>query len=211
MIKENFFITGTDTDVGKTVFSAILVEALNADYWKPIQCGSLADSDTKKVEELVSNSKSHFHQEGLRLKAPRSPHFAAKLEAKSIELKDFSLPDSLRSIVVEGAGGVLVPINDKNYVIDLAKSLNLKTILVTKSYLGSYNHTLCAIEALESRGLPLWGIVFNGDSEEGFEDFICQKAKTNRKFNLRLENKIHPNIIANYSKEFRSRFLNDSH
>lgn len=210
MIKENFFITGTDTDVGKTVFSAILVEALYADYWKPIQCGSLEDSDTMNVKKLVSNSKSHFHKEGLCLKAPRSPHFAAELEAKTIDLKSFSLPLTECPIVVEGAGGVLVPINDENYVIDLAKDLNLKTILVTKSYLGSYNHTLCAIEALESRGLPIWGIIFNGESEEGFEDFICRKAKTNRKFNLKLEKNIHPEIITKYSKEFKSRFLNDS-
>jgi dethiobiotin synthetase len=210
MINQNFFITGTDTDVGKTISCAILVEALKADYWKPIQCGTLDNSDTHRVQELTTNQISTFHQERFRLKAPKSPHLAAKLENKKISLDDFELPQSKHPIVVEGAGGVLVPINDQDYIIDLAKKLNLKTILVTKSYLGSYNHTLCAIEALQKRNLPIWGLIFNGKSEEGFEDFIMDKARALYKFNLNIEDKITPQVINNYSFEFSSRFLNDS-
>lgn len=210
MMNQNFFITGTDTDVGKTISSAILVEALKADYWKPIQCGTLDNSDTHRVQDLTRNQTSKFHPERFCLNAPKSPHFAAKLENKKISLNDFELPQSNRPLVIEGAGGVLVPINNHDYIIDLAKKLNLNIILVTKSYLGSYNHTLCAIEALQKRNLPIWGIIFNGKSEEGFEDFIMDKARALNKFHLNIEEKITPQIIKNYSYEFRSRFLNDS-
>ena len=112
------FVTGIGTDVGKTVVSAILTEALEADYWKPIQAGDLDNSDSLKIERFISNNKTVIHLEGVKLNSPMSPHAAAEIDSLEIQLSDFVLPETANHLVVEGAGGLMVPLNDKDLIID---------------------------------------------------------------------------------------------
>lgn len=166
----NYFITAIGTDSGKTLISSILVEALKADYWKPVQAGMPTDTD--KVKTLVSNKVSQFHPETHLLKIPASPHASAKFEHLSIQLDDFVLPETDNEIVIEGAGGVLVPLNEEDFVIDIAKELNTPVILVANLYLGSINHTLLTVDYLKRNEIPVMGIIFNGESNEESERII---------------------------------------
>ncbi len=173
------FLTGTDTNVGKTVVSSLLVKIFNSDYWKPIQCGDLENSDTWTIQNLLGeNYKGHMYPERYKFKAPLSPHLAAEKEAVSIQLNDFELPQNgNRSLIVEGAGGCLAPLNETHGIIDLAKHLDLEVILVTKFYLGAYNHTLLSLEALERRGITIKGLFLNEGDNKDFRDFISRKCK----------------------------------
>jgi dethiobiotin synthetase len=155
-----YFITAIGTDSGKTLVSAIFTEAMQADYWKPVQAGFPRDTET--VKSLITNSSSIFHQEAYLLNHPMSPHAAAKLDNVEIEMSRITLPISDRPLIIEGAGGMLVPLNDKDYVIDLAVKFDVPVILVSNLYLGSINHTLLSIEALKHRNIKVKGIVFNG-------------------------------------------------
>lgn len=171
-----YFVSGIGTEIGKTVISAILTEALNADYWKPIQAGDLEQSDSIKVKNLISNENSQIHPESYRLKRPMSPHAAAEKEQLNIKLSSISLPNTLRPLIIEGAGGLLVPLNRKECIIDLVKHLKLEVILVSKHYLGSINHTLLSVEALKSRNIPVKGIIFNGAPNHDTESIILSKT-----------------------------------
>lgn len=170
----NYFVTAIGTDSGKSLISSILVEALKADYWKPVQAG--APGDTETVKSLVSNPVTKFHPEAHRLKMPASPHAAARYEHLHIQLDDFVLPETENELVVEGAGGVLVPLNDEDYVIDIAKELNLQVVLVSNLYLGSINHTLLTIDYLERNGFKIKGLIFNGEANPESERIIEQKS-----------------------------------
>ena len=167
-----FFVTGIGTEIGKTVVSSILTEYLQADYWKPVQSGDLHLTDTMKVQALVSNTKSYFHPERHRLNAPLSPHAAAALDGVQIQLSDFTLPQTSNHLIVEGAGGLMVPLNDQDLMIDLIKQLGIPVILVSRNYLGSINHTVLSIEALQRRDIPIAGIVINGEPNPATETFI---------------------------------------
>ena len=176
MESKSFFVTGIDTGIGKTVVSAILVEALNADYWKPIQSGDLHYSDTDKVKELV-NEKTTLHPEAYRLNNPLSPHVSAKLDSISISLDSFELPKTNNNLIVEGAGGLLVPINeDGNYLSDIILKLGMEIILVSKNYLGSINHTLLSIEYLKSKDISIKGIIIVGEKNESSESIITKNT-----------------------------------
>lgn len=166
------FITGIGTDVGKTLVSAIFVEALKADYWKPVQCGSLDNTDTSFVRNLVTSKQSVFHSEAYLLKEPISPHAAAALEDVEISISSMKIPSTENLLVIEGAGGLMVPLNSVNHVIDLISEFNAEVILVVKHYLGSINHTLLSIDALKYRNIPIAGIVFNGERNEASERVI---------------------------------------
>lgn len=166
------FLTGIGTEVGKTVASAILVEAFKANYWKPVQCGDLENSDSMKVKKWISNPLTRIYPERFRLKAPMSPHAAADLEKISIEIKDFHLPESSSPLLVEGAGGLMVPLNEKHCMIDLIDHLNLPVILVSQHYLGSINHTILSVNALKNRKIRLLGILFNGYPKASTESVI---------------------------------------
>ncbi|MVM39823.1 dethiobiotin synthase [Spirosoma sp. HMF3257] len=165
-------VAGIGTEIGKTVASAVLVEALKADYWKPIQSGELANSDTDVVRGLVSNPTSFFHPEAYRLTQPLSPHAAAKLDGVTIDLTNIQLPQTSQPLVVELAGGLMVPLNNQDLNIDLVKQLGLPVVLVSRNYLGSINHTLLSVEVCRSRAIPLLGILFNGPTVEATESFI---------------------------------------
>jgi dethiobiotin synthetase len=172
MSAKQFFVTGISTEVGKTVISAILTEALEADYWKPVQSGDLDFGDADKVKSWISNEKSVFHPERFRLNTPASPHWSAEIDGVEIKLEDFKLPQTENHLIVEGAGGLLVPLNDQDLLIDLMEQLNLPVILVSRNYLGSINHTLLSIEALERRNIPIAGIIFNGQPTPSTENYI---------------------------------------
>lgn len=170
------FITAIGTDIGKTVVAAILTEKLRADYWKPIQSGDLDNSDTAKVQALVSNSETKFHPEAYKLTQPFSPHKSAAIDGVKIELKKIILPESNNRMIIEGAGGLMVPLNEKDLMIDLIQQLDAEVILVSKNYLGSINHTLLSLEILRVRNIPLKGIIFNGGSDSYSEDLIMSFA-----------------------------------
>ncbi|GAA3986988.1 dethiobiotin synthase [Mucilaginibacter dorajii] len=163
--KQPIFITGIGTGVGKTIVSAIITEKLKADYWKPIQSGDLDDSDTLKVKSLVSNDVTVFHPEAYRLTQPFSPHKSAAIDKVTIDMQSFIIPKTENQLVIEGAGGLMVPLNDNFLMIDLIKQLNAKVILVSKNYLGSINHTLLSIQALKNYNIEVMGIVFNGPKD----------------------------------------------
>ncbi len=205
---KRFFVTGIGTDVGKTAASAVLAEALNADYWKPIQAGDLDNTDTMKVHSLVSNTKSIFHPETYRLSEPIAPHAAAEIDKIKINIQNISLPKTSNAIIIEGAGGVLVPLNDKFMVIDLIKKLEAEVILVSSNYLGSINHTLLTIEALKSRNIPIAGLIFNGKPAKSSEEYILRFTGLKCLLNIGEEKIIDKNTILKYSKIIDKDWVN---
>jgi len=170
-LPDAFFITGTGTDIGKTVISGILLSGLEAKYWKPIQSGEPTDTNfLKKITELDSDN---FLPERHIFSQPVSPHLASSLSGRRIELKDFELPEHPDShLIVEGAGGLLVPLNEKDLIIDLIDVLKLPVLLVALSGLGTINHTLLSINALNARGIPILGVVMNGEANQSNREAI---------------------------------------
>lgn len=156
------FVTGTDTDVGKTVVSSWLVRGWEADYWKPVQTGTIGGRDCDTVRRLAGLSDDRIHPSAWDLKAPLSPHTAARVEDKTLSIGDFTLPATSRPLVVEGAGGVLVPLNWHDLMIDLMRRLRLPVLVAARSGLGTINHTLLTLEALRRRGLEVLGVVMVG-------------------------------------------------
>ena len=206
------FITGIGTDVGKTITSAIVTQALEADYWKPIQAGDLENSDSHKIQRYISNKKTVIHENSYKLKTPASPHFAAQLDGITIDLKNIIEPSfdnaqDSNHLVIEGAGGILVPLNNEDCIIDLIKS-DYKIIVVSRHYLGSINHTLLTFEALKSRNLSVAGIIFSGDENKATEEIILSKTKA--KFIGRIDNEPYfdQNVIQYYADKFRENLLN---
>ncbi|AWG20632.1 dethiobiotin synthase [Flavobacterium faecale] len=200
------FITGISTDVGKTVASAIITQALEADYWKPIQAGDLENSDTIKVKAFVSNEKSVFHDNSYALLTPASPHLAAALDGITIDIKKITEPETDNHLVIEGAGGIFVPLNDEDTIIDLIKP-DYKVIVISRHYLGSINHTLLTIEALKTRGIAVAGIIFSGDENQATESIILKKTAV--KFIGRIEQEPYfdQNVINEYADLFREKLL----
>ncbi|TCD00691.1 dethiobiotin synthase [Pedobacter frigidisoli] len=169
-----YFITGIGTGIGKTLISAILTEKLKADYWKPIQSGDLETSDSKTVANLISNQNTIIHPESYCLTQPLSPHLSAKLDGIQIELKNIIIPETANNLIIEGAGGLMVPLNETQLIIDLIKKLEVEVILVSQNYLGSINHTLLSINLLKQYEIPIKGIIFNGDENKESERYIQQ-------------------------------------
>ncbi|WP_342647977.1 dethiobiotin synthase [Mucilaginibacter sp. CSA2-8R] len=174
--KAPLFVTGIGTDVGKTVVSAILVEKLKADYWKPIQSGDLDNSDTMKVKRLISNPVTRFHPEAYRLTQPYSPHKSADLDGVSIDLNQIQLPDTDNQLLIEGAGGLMVPLNNQHFVVDLIEKFNAEVVLVVKHYLGSINHTLLSLELLKQKKIKVRALIFNGERDEYSERAILRST-----------------------------------
>ena len=171
------FVTSIDTNVGKTVCSSILCAGLGYDYWKPVQCGDLDFSDSMKVKSYSPLTK--VHAESFQLNAPMSPHEAAKLENMDISINDFKLPKS-EEIIIEGAGGVMVPLNYKgNMIVELASMFEAKVIIVFKNYLGSINHTLLTIDKVKSVGLDILGLLVVGDEVTSSERIIEDATQMN--------------------------------
>lgn len=172
-----YFVTGTDTGVGKTVVSAWLVLALGADYWKPVQAGLEGESDEAAVRRLTGLPGERFHSSAYRFKAALSPHEAARRENVEIKMSRFALPAVRRPLVVEGAGGVLVPLNARDLMADLIARLGLPAILVARSSLGTINHSLLSLEALRARRIEVAGVVVNGPPDAANRDAIAAYGK----------------------------------
>ena len=198
---KTIFITGNGTDIGKTIISAIITEHLEADYWKPVQSGELDNTDTMKVIRLVSNSKTVFHTERFKLIQPLSPHASAEIDGIQIQLEDFKLPITSNHLVIEGAGGLMVPLNNKILIADLITHFASSVILVSRNYLGSINHTLLTVQELRRRNIPIIGIVFNGEHTPQSENFILQYTQLPLLFRVDMEEQIDKQTILKYSRE----------
>ncbi len=172
-----FVVTGTDTDIGKTVFAAGLAGTLGAHYWKPVQAGVDPEGDKETVARLGNLPHTHILPEAYRLTTPASPHLAARIDGVEVRVDKLSLPQVDGPLVVEGAGGVLVPVSETLLMADLFAHWQLPVILCARTALGTINHSLLSIEALRSRGVPLAGIAFIGDLHEENERIIPQLAK----------------------------------
>ena len=201
------FITGISTDVGKTIASLIVVEALESDYWKPIQAGDLDNSDSHKIESYISNKKTKIHENSYLLNTPASPHLAAKLDGIAIDLNKITEPSTKNHLVIEGAGGLFVPLNDKDCVIDLIKP-DYKVVVVSRHYLGSINHTLLTIEALQNRKINIAGIIFNGNENKSTEEIILSKTNIKCIGRINDEPYFDKNVILEYADIFRENLLN---
>ncbi len=199
-----YFITGIGTEVGKTIAAAIVTEALEADYWKPIQAGDLENSDTHKVKRLISNKKTVFHDNAFSLKTPMSPHAAAEIDGVEISGKKMKQPKTKNHLVIEGAGGLLVPINDRETIADLIKPEH-QVILVSRHYLGSINHTLLSVEAIKSRGLTCAGIIFSGEENSSTESIIKKMTGVPVIGRIDQEPYFDRNVILEYADKFRKK------
>lgn len=200
---KKYFITGISTEVGKTIASAIITEALEADYWKPIQSGDLAYSDTHKVEKLISNKKTVFHPNAYGLQTPMSPHASAKIDGIRIEIDNIKEPSTKNHLIIEGAGGLLVPLNEKNTLLDILKP-DYKIIVVSRHYLGSINHTLLTVNYLKERGFDV-AILFSGNEHPTTEDII--KKMTNVPVIGRIDEEPYfdKNVIKEYANLFKDK------
>ncbi len=198
-----YFVTGISTDVGKTIASAVLVEALEADYWKPVQAGELDNCDTKKVERLVSNSKSVFHKNSYALKTPMSPHAAADIDGVSIQLKDIKTPNTKNNLIIEGAGGLLVPLNNSKTILDIIKP-NYKVIVISRHYLGSINHTLLTVKLLQEKGFDV-SIIYSGNEHKTTEDIIQKMTNVAVIGRINDEPYFDRNVIKEYAELFKSK------
>lgn len=173
---QKLFVTGIGTEVGKTVCSAILTKYFNAEYWKPVQSGDLDFSDSMKIKSWTGEN-TICHPETYRLKLAASPHQSAREERIIIDLNNFKLPETRNQLIVEGAGGLMVPLNDDDLMIDLIQKLNIPVALVIKNYLGCINHTLLSLMALKQRKIKLKYIIMNGDFPADTERIILKNIQ----------------------------------
>ncbi len=200
------FVTGIGTDVGKTIASSIITESLEADYWKPIQAGDLDNSDSHKIQRYISNDKTLIHPNSYKLNTPASPHYAAELDGVVIDLNKIVEPQTKNHLVVEGAGGVFVPINNTDCVIDLIRP-DYKVIVVSRHYLGSINHTLLTVEALQNRKIKVAGIIFSGEENKATESIILSKTGIKCIGRIEQEPYFDQNVIKDYAEQFRENLL----
>ncbi|MCD8415267.1 dethiobiotin synthase [Tenacibaculum dicentrarchi] len=204
---KKYFITGISTEVGKTVASAIFTEALEADYWKPIQAGELDDSDSHKIKKFISNKKTTIHDNSYALKTPMSPHAAAEIDNITIDLAKIIEPKTdNKNLVIEGAGGIFVPLNNTDTILDIIKP-TYKVIVVSRHYLGSINHTLLTINLLKEKGFDV-SIIFSGDEHKTTEQII--KKMTNVPVIGRIDEEPYfdKTVIKEYAELFRENLIN---
>ncbi|MFD2099901.1 dethiobiotin synthase [Flagellimonas iocasae] len=196
------FVTGISTEVGKTVASAIVVEALQADYWKPIQAGDLDNSDSHKIEKLISNNKTIIHPNSYALHTPMSPHAAADIDGIRIDLDKIVAPKTNNHLVIEGAGGLLVPLNDTDTIFDLIQP-DYKVIVVSRHYLGSINHTLLTLEKLQEKKVKV-GIIFSGHEHPTTEEIILKKSDVTFLGRINEEKKFDKETVKKYAGQIQS-------
>ncbi|MCG7348705.1 dethiobiotin synthase [Sphingomonas sp. ACRSK] len=178
-MSKTIIVTGTDTDIGKTVFAAGLAAALGARYWKPVQSGLLDGTDAARVETL-GVPRSQILPEAYRLATPCSPHLAAEIDGVAIEVDRLALPPGNAPLVVEGAGGVLVPVTRTMLFADVFARWNQPVVLVARTGLGTINHSLLSIEALRARGVPILGVAFIGQPVEDSEAIVAEIGQVRR-------------------------------
>jgi dethiobiotin synthetase len=206
-MKQQYIVAGIGTEIGKTFISSILAEALQADYWKPVQSGALDFTDSDTVKSLISNTKTDFHPEAYRLTEPMSPHAAAAIDGVEITLDNFVLPQTENNLIVELAGGLMVPLNDQKTNLDLIKKLGLPVILVSRNYLGSINHTLLSVEILKQQKIEIKGLIFNGLPNKSSEDFILNYTGLECLGRVDFEENINKNVVRKWANMFATNAL----
>jgi len=199
----DIIIAGIHTGIGKTVCSAVICQALGYDYWKPVQAGELNDSDSIFIQRNVSNPQCTIHRERYRLNIPASPHYAAEQDGVEIKVTDFVLPATNNSLLVETAGGIMSPLSNTLLNIDLMDQLQLPAIVVSNNYLGSINHTLLTVAALQQRNIPIKGLVFCGEEIESTRKFILQYTKMPMLFAIPQFETINAQVMADFAKTVR--------
>jgi len=195
------FVTGISTEVGKTIASSIITEALEADYWKPVQAGDLDNTDSHKVDSYISNAKTVIHPSSYELKTPMSPHAAAAIDGVKIDLQKIIPPTTDNSLVIEGAGGLLVPLNDDDTILDIIMP-SYKVVVVSRHYLGSINHTLLTVNWLKQKGYEV-SLLFSGDAHSSTEDIILQKTGVALIGRIDEEPRFDKAVIKKYADRFR--------
>ncbi|MCD8422974.1 dethiobiotin synthase [Tenacibaculum finnmarkense] len=202
-----YFITGISTEVGKTVASAIFTEALEADYWKPIQAGELDDSDSHKIKKFISNKKTIIHPNSYALKTPMSPHASAEKDNIVIELSKIIEPKTdNENLVIEGAGGLFVPLNNTDTILNIIKP-TYKVIVVSRHYLGSINHTLLTVNLLKNKGFDV-SILFSGDEHKTTEEIIKKMTGVPVIGRIDEEPYFDKSVIKEYADIFRENLIN---
>lgn len=201
------FVTGIGTDIGKTVVATILVELLQADYWKPLQSGNIDQLDSEFVRSMVSNNKTVIHPERHIFSSAVSPHLAAELDQKEIFLHDFKLPETTNHLIIEGAGGLMVPINDKHTILDLIQYLEATVVVVNNYYLGSINHTLLTINALQQKRIPILGLIGNGEKNAASESIILAHANIPLLGHVDKLDEIHPKSIKDATSKLNKKLI----
>jgi dethiobiotin synthetase len=198
-----FIIAGIGTEIGKTLISAIFRQGMQADYWKPVQSGNPEEADALFIGQMTRVPEGKIWDSSYMLTQPLSPHTAAEIDGIRISLDHTQLPLTERSLIVELAGGLMVPLNESETNLDLIARIALPVILVSKNYLGSINHTLLSYEILKAKQIPIAGIVFNGPANASGERFILQH--TGLKVLLRVPElaQINPKIIQEYAQQIQ--------
>jgi dethiobiotin synthetase len=198
---QQIFVTGISTEVGKTIASAIITEALEADYWKPIQAGDLDRSDSHKVASLISNTTTKIYKSSYELNTPMSPHAAADIDGVHIDLQKIVPPETENHIVIEGAGGLLVPLNNDDTILDIIRP-NYKVVVVSRHYLGSINHTLLTVNWLKQKGYQV-SLLFSGDESPTTENIILHKTGVSLIGRNKEEAIFDKKVIQKYADQFR--------
>lgn len=198
-MSKKIIVAGIDTDTGKTVASAILTKALQADYWKPVQAGDLDNTDSHKVARW--SPATEVHPEAYRLTEPMSPHAAAHIDKVRIEEKDLKIPDTDRNLIIELAGGLMVPLREDYLNIDWVVQSGLPVILVSNYYLGSINHTLLSLHLLKLKKVPLLGIIFNGDKNPSTFEVIMHRSGVKCLLEIERAPEINEAVIAHYARK----------
>ena len=199
---QRIFVTGISTEVGKTIASAILVEALEADYWKPVQAGELDYTDSHKIRELISNTKSVIHKGSYELTSPMSPHAAAEIDSIRIDRQHIVEPETNNHLIIEGAGGLLVPLNEEDTILDIIMP-NYKVVVVSRHYLGSINHSLLTIRWLQQKGYEV-SVIFSGDANPHTESIILHKTGVSLIGRIEEESGFDRETIKKYADRFRA-------
>lgn len=199
-----YFVTAIGTDSGKTLACAILITALKANYWKPVQAGDPSDTDV--LRDWFKGKQLKFFNEAYKLKKAASPHDAAQEEGIKIKMCDIIIPDSRKPLIIEGAGGLMVPLNDHEFMVDLALYLECEVILVADLYLGSINHTLLSIEMLKKKKCKVKGIIFNGPENKASQEIILKYSKYNELLHMKPEKEINDHVINQYALALLKNF-----
>ncbi|HDZ05249.1 hypothetical protein LCGC14_0068900 [marine sediment metagenome] len=197
---QKIFVTGISTEVGKTIASAIFTEALQADYWKPVQAGDLDNTDTDIVKSLISNNKSKFHPCSYELKSAMSPHAAAEIDGIRIDRFHINEPETENHLIIEGSGGILVPLNDEDTMFDIIMP-DYKVVVVSRNYLGSINHSLLTIQWLLQKGYDV-SVIFSGDANPHTENIILHKTGVSLIGRIDEEKEFTKEVVKKYADRF---------
>ncbi|WP_289645139.1 dethiobiotin synthase [Maribacter aestuarii] len=198
---QKIFVTGISTGVGKTIASAIITEALEGDYWKPVQAGDLDNTDSHKVAELISNTKTKIHPSSYELKSPMSPHAAAEIDGVRIDRFHINEPETDNHLIIEGAGGLLVPLNEEDTMFDIIMP-DYKVIVVSRHYLGSINHSLLTISWLQKKGYEVF-VLFSGNANPHTENIILHKTGVSLIGRIEEEPHFDKTVIKRYAEKFK--------